>query len=121
MAGGIPANLDNGYSMTLFPLISTNLLRHRVRTVIGAAGIAFGVATMLCVVTILGGAIHMFERILSSDSEIIVFEKNVSDLFFSNVPDDVVTELQTLDMVERAEPALFGIVSSPEQPVITCF
>ncbi|MCP5535662.1 MAG: ABC transporter permease [Akkermansiaceae bacterium] len=107
--------------MSLLRLISTNLRRHRVRTAIGATGIAFGVATMLCVVTILQGAIHMFERILSSDSEMIVFEKNVSDLFFSSVPIDVVDELNGLAMVERAEPALFGIVSSPEQPVITCF
>ncbi len=107
--------------MSLIRLISINLRRHRVRTIVGATGIAFGVATMLCVVTILQGAIHMFERILSSDSEMIVFEKNVSDLFFSSVPMDVVEKLNSLDMVQRAEPALFGIVSSPEQPVITCF
>lgn len=107
--------------MTLLRLITTNLRRHRVRTAIGATGIAFGVATMLCVVTILQGAVHMFERILSSDSEMIVFEKNVSDLFFSNVPEKVADDLDLLGSVERAEPALFGIVSSPEQPVITCF
>ncbi len=107
--------------MSLLRLIVTNLRRHRVRTLIGSTGIAFGVATMLCVVTILQGAIHMFERILSSDSEMIVFEKNVSDLFFSNVPVDVVDELNQQAMVAKAEPVLFGIVSSPEQPVITCF
>ncbi len=107
--------------MSLFRLITINLRRHRVRTAIGASGIAFGVATMLCVVTILQGAIHMFERILSSDSEMIVFEKNVSDLFFSAVPVDVVDELDANALVEHAEPALFGIVSSPNQPVITCF
>lgn len=76
---------------------------------------------MLCVVTILQGAIHMFERILSSDSEMIVFEKNVSDLFFSSVPIDAVDALQKMPLVDRAEPALFGIVSSPDQPVVTCF
>ena len=107
--------------MNLFKLMTTNLRRHRVRTAIGSAGIAFGVATMLCVVTVLQGAIHMFERILSNDSEMIVFEKNVSDLFFSSVPIDAVEKINTLPMVEKAEAALFGIVSSPEQPVITCF
>ena len=74
--------------MSLWRLIFTNLRRHRVRTGIGAAGIALGVATMLCVVGLLGGAVKMFERILRSDSEVVVFEKNVSDLFFSNVPVD---------------------------------
>jgi len=80
--------------MSLFKLILINLRRHRVRTAIGSAGIAFGVATMLCVVTILQGAIHMFERILSNDSEMIVFEKNVSDLFFSTVPVEVVKDFE---------------------------
>jgi putative ABC transport system permease protein len=121
LGGRGPGNFHDGERMSLLRLISTNLRRHRVRTAIGATGIAFGVATMLCVVTILQGAIHMFERILSSDSEMIVFERNVSDLFFSNVPLTVVDELAALPMVGRAEPALFGIVSSPEQPVITCF
>ena len=35
----------------------------------------------------------MFSGILSSDSEIIVFERNVSDLFFSNVPAPAVEEI----------------------------
>ena len=45
-------------------MIFTNLRRHRVRTLIGMAGIALGVATMLSVVGLLGGAVRMFERIL---------------------------------------------------------
>ena len=38
-------------------MIFTNLRRHRVRTAIGATGIALGVATMLSVVGLLGGAL----------------------------------------------------------------
>ncbi len=72
--------------MIFLKLIVTNLRRHRIRSLISVAGIAFSVAAMLTVVTILQGAIGMFSGILSSDSEIIVFERNVSDLFFSNVP-----------------------------------
>ena len=107
--------------MLFLKLILTNLLRHRVRTLIGIAGIAFSVAAMLTVVTILQGAIGMFERILSNDSEFIVFERNVSDLFFSNVPGDAVTQIASWDMVSHARPVLFGIVSSPDHPIITCF
>ena len=36
--------------MLFLKLILTNLLRHRVRTLIGIAGIAFSVAAMLTVV-----------------------------------------------------------------------
>ncbi len=107
--------------MIFFKLILTNLLRHRIRSFISIAGIAFSVAAMLTVVTILQGAIGMFSGILSSDSEVIVFERNVSDLFFSNVPVSAVQEITSWPMVEHADPVLFGIVSSTDHPIITCF
>jgi len=107
--------------MIFFKLILTNLRRHRVRTLIGIAGISFSVAAMLTVVTILQGAIGMFERILSTDSDFIVFERNVSDLFFSSVPDEAVGQLNQWSMVQHAYPVLFGIVSSADHPIITCF
>jgi putative ABC transport system permease protein len=107
--------------MIFFRLILTNLSRHRVRSFISIAGIAFSVAAMLTVVTVLQGAIGMFSGILSSDSEIIVFERNVSDLFFSNVPGKVAEEIRAWPMVAHADPVLFGIVSSADHPIITCF
>jgi putative ABC transport system permease protein len=107
--------------MIFLKLILTNLRRHRVRTLIGVAGISFSVAAMLTVITILQGAIGMFERILSNDSEIIVFERNVSDLFFSSVPDEAVAQMNHWSIAQHANPVLFGIVSSAEHPVITCF
>ena len=102
-------------------LIITNLSRHRIRSFISIAGIAFSVAAMLTIVTILQGAVGMFSGILSSDSEIVVFERNVSDLFFSNVPADAVQEIASWPMVQHADPVLFGIVSSSDHPIITCF
>ena len=107
--------------MSLWRMIFTNLRRHRVRTAIGATGIALGVATMLSVVGVLGGAVKMFERILRSDSQMVVFEKNVSDLFFSNVPVEVVDELKAQPFVKEAQPVLFAIIAAPDRPVITCF
>lgn len=107
--------------MIFLRLILTNLQRHRIRTFISIAGIAFSVAAMLTVVTILQGAIGMFSGILSSDSEIIVFERNVSDLFFSNVPADTAAEIAQWPIVAHADPVLFGIVSSADHPIITCF
>lgn len=107
--------------MSLWRMIFTNLRRHRVRTLIGATGIALGVATMLSVVGLLGGAVKMFERILRSDAEMVVFEKNVSDLFFSNVPLELVDELQKQPFVKQARPVLFAIISAPDRPIVTCF
>ena len=107
--------------MIFLKLILTNLGRHRVRTIISIAGIAFSVAAMLTVVTILQGAVGMFASLLSADSQVIVFERNVSDLFFSSVPDAAVRQIQTSNMVEHANPVLFGVVSSLDHPIITCF
>ncbi|MDP3850575.1 MAG: ABC transporter permease [Luteolibacter sp.] len=107
--------------MSLWRLIFTNLRRHRVRTAVGATGIALGVATMLSVVGLLGGAVKMFERILRSDAEMVVFEKNVSDLFFSNVDVAVAEELEKQPFVREAQPVLFTIIAAPDRPVVTCF
>lgn len=107
--------------MRSLSLVFTNLRRHRLRALIGVAGIAFGVAAMLTILAIVNGAIGMFEHILVTDSEYLVFEKNVSDLFFSSVRDGDVTALRERPEVASAHPMLFGIVSSPGYPVITCF
>ena len=107
--------------MIFLKLIFTNLLRHRVRTLVSIAGIAFSVAAMLTVVTIQQGAVAMFSGVLSNDSELIVLERNVSDLFFSNVPDDTVAQIGGWPTVQHADPVLFGIVSSEDHPIITCF
>lgn len=102
-------------------LIPTNLIRHRLRALIGVAGIGFGVAAMLTILAIVTGAIGMFERILASDSHCLVFEKNVSDLFFSSVTTEQVAAVRELPGVESAQPLLFGIVSADNHPIITCF
>ena len=107
--------------MIFFRLVLVNLMRHRIRTFISIAGVAFSVAAMLTVVTVLQGAVGMFSGILSSGAEIIVFERNVSDLFFSDVPSNAKDDIARWPMVSRADPVLFGVVSSADHPIITCF
>lgn len=107
--------------MSFSKLILLNLLRHRIRALIGSAGIAFGVAAMLAVLSIVLGAIGMFQKILSTDSQFLVFERNVSDLFFSSVPTASVEAIARMETVASAYPILFGIVSTEGNPVITCF
>jgi len=107
--------------MRFLSLIFVNLRRHRLRALIGVAGIGFGVAAMLSILGIVNGAIGMFEHILSTDSHYLVLEKNVSDLFFSSVREEDGAAIRALPQVAAAHPLLFGIVSSPGYPVITCF
>lgn len=107
--------------MRFLTLVFINLRRHRLRALIGVAGIAFGVAAMLAILAIVTGAIGMFQRILSNDSHVLVFEKNVSDLFFSSVTTAQVAAIRGRPDVVEAHPLLFGIVSAPGHPVVTCF
>jgi putative ABC transport system permease protein len=107
--------------MIFLRLILTNLRRHRIRSLLSVAGIAFSVAAMLTVVTVLQGAIGMFSGILSSGAELIVFERNVSDLFFSDVPSSAADQIAAWPMVAHADRVLFGVVSSADHPIITCF
>jgi putative ABC transport system permease protein len=102
-------------------LILTNLIRHRLRGLFGVAGISFGVAAMLTVLSVVMGAISMFQNILESDNHYLVFERNVSDLFFSSVPAGAVARIEAMENVAGAYPVLFGIVSSEGHPVVTCF
>ena len=102
-------------------LVLINLRRHRVRTAIGVAGIALGVAAMFSVVAVVRGAIGMFQGILAHGSEVLVFERSVSDLFFSAVDDDDLATIRAMPEVEAARPLLFGLVSTQGHPVVTCF
>lgn len=107
--------------MKILSLVFTNLRRHHWRALIGTAGIAFGVAAMLTILAIVTGAIGMFQKLLSSDSHYLVFERNVSDLFFSSVTPAQVAAIRARPEVAEAHPVLFGIVSAAGRPVITCF
>ncbi|MBP6863866.1 MAG: ABC transporter permease [Candidatus Didemnitutus sp.] len=107
--------------MNILSLVYTNLRRHHWRALIGMAGIAFGVAAMLTILAIVTGAIGMFQRLLASDSHYLVFERNVSDLFFSSVTPAQVAAIRARPEVAEAHPVLFGIVSAPGHPVVTCF
>ena len=102
-------------------LAFTNLRRHRLRACIGVAGIAFGVAAMLTILAVVHGAIGMFERILNADSDYLVFERKVSDLFFSSVTPAQIAATRARPEVVEAHPMLFGLVSAEGHPVITCF
>ncbi len=105
----------------LLPLVLTNLRRHRLRSLVGAAGVAWAAAFMLTVLGLVLGAVTMFQRILAEETDLLVHERGVADLFFSSVRQDEVSGVAALPGVASASPILFGIVSAPDHPVVTCF
>jgi putative ABC transport system permease protein len=52
---------------------------------------------------------------------VLVFEKNVSDLFFSAVDDGDLATIRAMPEVAAAFPLLFGLVATEGHPVVTCF
>lgn len=105
----------------LLHFILLTLFRHKVRAAIGVSGIAFGTAAMLSILAVVLGAIGMFEKILSTGTQVVVFERDVSDLFFSSVTEAEVEAVRARPEVDAAHPVLFGIVSAPGHPIVTCF
>lgn len=105
----------------LLRLIWANSRRRKAKSLIGVLGVAYGTASMLVVLGIVLGAIQLFQDILAEDAHYVVFEKNVSDLFFSSVDASVADELRADPSVAAANPMLFGIISSEGFPIITCF
>src|SRR5208337_3945684 len=51
----------------------------------------------------------------------VVFERDVSDLFFSSVPTEAAQKIASWPIVAQASPVLFGIVPSAGHPIVTCF
>jgi len=102
-------------------LVIVNLRRHKIRSMMSIAGISFGVASMLAIVSIVLGAIGMFQNILANECQYVVFEKDVSDLFFSSVTMEQIRDLRGMPILDRVDPMLVGIVSSPNHPIVTCF
>jgi putative ABC transport system permease protein len=88
-------------------IIATNLRRRPARTVLTAAGIAVGVATIVALLSFTqglresaGGFVHL------GGSELGVFQANVSDPTTSVLPEALVGRLQAQPEVARATPLL---------------
>jgi putative ABC transport system permease protein len=106
----------------MLSIIATNLRRRPTRTVLTAAGIAVGVATIVALLSFTqglresaAGFVHL------GGSELGVFQANVSDPTTSALPESMVGRLQGLPQVARATSLLLIVEGVKRDPAAVVF
>ncbi|HEX4838419.1 MAG TPA: ABC transporter permease [Solirubrobacteraceae bacterium] len=106
----------------MLSIIATNLRRRPTRTVLTAAGIAVGVATIVALLSFTqglresaAGFVHL------GGSELGVFQANVSDPTTSVLPESMVGRLRGLPEVAQATPLLLIVEGLKRDPTAVVF
>jgi putative ABC transport system permease protein len=106
----------------MLSIIATNLRRRRARTVLTAAGIAVGVATIVALLSFTqglresaAGFVHL------GGSELGVFQANVSDPTSSVLPESMVGRVRGLPQVAAATPLLLIVEGIGDVPAAVVF
>ncbi|NOX61814.1 MAG: ABC transporter permease [Chloroflexi bacterium] len=95
-----------------------NLWRRRTRTLISAAGIGIGVATLV----MLGGMIAGMMRTLNSlagssgPGNITVMQRDVADMSLSSLEERIVSQIQAMPQVKSVSPVLLGFIMTEDMP-----
>ena len=106
--------------MRLIGLIFNNLRRQKIRSLPGVASIAVAAAVMLMIMSIGQGAAAMAGRIFLGSGDILIVERNPSEVFFGRVRADELRGVRELASTKSAQPLLIGFVSANEHPVVAC-
>ncbi len=106
----------------MLSIILTNLRRHPTRTLLTAAGIAVGVATIVALLSFTqglresaAGFVHL------GGSELGVFQANVSEPTTSVLPESLVRRLQARPQVAQATPLLLIVEAVKDDPAAVVF
>ena len=106
----------------MLAIVFTNLRRRPARTVLTAAGIAVGVATIVALLSFTqglresaAGFVHL------GGSELGVFQANVSDPTTSLLPESTVGRLRELPQVADATPLLLIVEGVKQEPAAVVF
>ncbi|KPV65002.1 MAG: macrolide transporter ATP-binding /permease protein [Candidatus Bathyarchaeota archaeon BA1] len=95
-------------NMRLGTLAFKNLCRRRVRTTLAVLGITIGIALVVSVIMIMDSFQSSMERAFATfGGNLIVQKKGAIDQAFSEVPYDIVDDLEGLPEVEVASPEIW--------------
>lgn len=103
----------------MFRIIRLNLARHKLKTVLGASGIAVGVVLMVMIAALVEGLLGRFENSLGRQSHLVVTAVNSQEVYASNFSADALPKIQALPQVKRCYPLVFGFASSLQRPVLS--
>lgn len=103
-------------------LIVLNLIRNRGRTVLTAAGVAIGVATIVAMLSLTQGLKQSVGGLSNlGGSNFGIFQSGVADLTASVLPDSLVAGVRRQPGVKDAAPILFVTDALPEAPSAIVF
>ncbi len=96
-----------------------NLWRRRTRTLISAAGIGIGVATLVMLGGMIDGMIGELNGLAGSGDagDLTVMQRDVADMSLSSLDERVLSQIQGMSEVESVSPFVLGFISTPELPM----
>lgn len=96
-----------------------NLWRRRTRTLISAAGIGIGVATLVMLGGMIDGMINTLNGLAGSGGtgDLTVMQRDVADMSLSSVDERIVRQIQAMPEVESVSPMVLGFISTKELPI----
>jgi ABC-type antimicrobial peptide transport system permease subunit len=96
-----------------------NLWRRRTRTLISAAGIGIGVATLVMLGGLIEGMIDQLNGLAGSGDagDITVMQRDVADMSLSSVDERVLRQIQGMPEVESVSPFVLGFISTKDLPM----
>lgn len=95
-----------------------NLWRRRTRTLISAAGIGIGVATLVMLGGLIDGFIQQINGLAGSGGtgSITVMQRDVADMSLSSLDQRLVSAIQGMPQVRSASPYVLAVLTSSEMP-----
>ncbi len=103
-------------------MILRNLLRRKTRTLLTLIGISIGVAAVVALGAMSEGMINAYDSVFTgSGADLILTQKDATDILFSAVDEAVGLQVATMSGVKQVAGTLFGIVTTPEMPFFLVF
>jgi ABC-type antimicrobial peptide transport system permease subunit len=104
--------------VTQTPLSFRNLWRRRTRTLIAAAGIGVGVATVVMLGCIIKGLIGELNSLAGSGGvgNITVMQRDVADMSLSSLDERLIAQIRAMPGVKSVSPLVLGFVTTPGFP-----
>ncbi|HRW08323.1 MAG TPA: ABC transporter permease [Caldilineaceae bacterium] len=96
-----------------------NLWRRRTRTLLSAAGIGIGVATLVMLGGITDGMIDQLNGLAGSGGtgNITVMQRDVADMSLSSLDERIVSQIRNMPEVKAVSPMVLGFISNRALPL----
>lgn len=100
-----------------------NLWRRRNRTLISAAGIGIGVATLVMLGGLTNGLIAQLNNLAGSGGagNITIMQRDVPDMSLSALDERIVSLVRAMPQVKSVSPVVLGFVMTPDLPLFVVY